>query len=167
MKYLFRKKMQNINIQVAFQFQFLYTFRKKNPICYYFCTSVRQASSAQSAYCKHTPCCLYVCRLYACVCVSEVNSRPMLTFPIGAQIVSVLNIVVQLMLDNLKLTHTHSHMERSLYCGGCGVRGKVGGGEFAMWGCVAIKKVCLLWFSSHPSFGIRATQQNVLLIKCV
>lgn len=39
--------------------------------------------------------------------VCEVNSRPMLTFPIGAQIVSVLNIVVQLMLDNLKLAHTH------------------------------------------------------------
>lgn len=64
----YEKKMQNINIQVAFQFQFLYTFRKKNPICHYFCTSVRQASSAQSAYCKHTPCCLYVC-LFISVCV--------------------------------------------------------------------------------------------------
>lgn len=47
--------------------------------------------------------------VYMRVCVCEVNSRPMLTFPIGAQIVSVLNIVVQLMLDNLKLTHTHAH----------------------------------------------------------
>lgn len=49
-----------------------------------------------------------------CVCVCEVNSRPMLTFPIGAQIVSVLNIVVQLMLDNLKLTHTHTYGALSL-----------------------------------------------------
>lgn len=54
------KKMQNINIQVL--------LFKENPICHYFCTSVRQASSAQSAYCKHTPCCLYVC-LFICVCV--------------------------------------------------------------------------------------------------
>lgn len=62
---------------------------------------------------------------YACVCVCEVNSRPMLTFPIGAQNVSVLNIVVQLMLDNLKHTHTNTHTHRSalfsVLCGGCGV----------------------------------------------
>lgn len=52
--------------------------------------------------------------MYVCVC--EVNSRPMLTFPIGAQIVSVLNIVVQLMLDNLKHTHIHSSALFSVLC---------------------------------------------------
>lgn len=52
--------------------------------------------------------------VYMRVRVCEVNSRPMLKFPIGAQIVSVLNILVQLMLDNLKLTDTHTYGALSL-----------------------------------------------------
>lgn len=65
--------------------------------------------------------------MYVCVC--EVNARPMLTFPIGAQIVSVLNIVVQLMLDNLKHTHTHTYIEAlSLVCCVVWMRGEGEGG---------------------------------------